>query len=285
MEKMESFTFMAALISLGLSSLFYLLQTVAVKKLQPALIGGASVVAGGAPRIWDFGRFATVMNVNGLVFLLFSIMTRWSVTGHGPFSSMYEFSIAFAWGIVGASLYFQWRYRSTVVSTLVIPLAVGFLIYAYFLPSRPTPLVPALQQSLLLTLHVAVAMIAYGFMAVGFGAAALYLVQRGELSWLPNREILDDMAYRAVIIGFPFLTLTLVLGALWADIAWGRYWGWDPKETATLLTWLLYGGYLHSRAVRGWKGNRSAVLIVFGFAAVMFTYFGNYIFSGLHAYG
>ncbi|MBM2826765.1 MAG: cytochrome biosis protein CcsB, partial [Dehalococcoidia bacterium] len=100
-----------------------------------------------------------------------------------------------------------------------------------------------------------------------------------------EEDVLDDMAYKAVILGFPMMALVLILGALWADIAWGRYWGWDPKETASLLTFLIYGGYLHARVVRGWRGQPSAALLVLGFAATMFTYFGNYFFSGLHSYG
>ena len=87
-----------------------------------------------------------------------------------------------------------------------------------------------------------------------------------------------------MVIGFPFLTLAILLGAFWANIAWGRYWGWDPKETASLVTWLIYAAYLHARAVRGWRGIRSAVLIIVGFVAVLLTFFGNYIFTGLHAY-
>ena len=92
------------------------------------------------------------------------------------------------------------------------------------------------------------------------------------------------MAYRSVVAGFPMMALVIILGAVWADIAWGRYWGWDPKETASLVTWLLYGGYLHARVLRGWRGRRSAILLVIGFAGVMFTYFGNYFLGGLHSY-
>jgi ABC-type transport system involved in cytochrome c biogenesis permease subunit len=87
-----------------------------------------------------------------------------------------------------------------------------------------------------------------------------------------------------VVVGFPFLTLTIVLGAVWADVAWGRYWGWDPKETASLVTWLIYGAYLHARVVRGWRGRKAAWLLVLGFGATLLTYFGNLFFGGLHSY-
>lgn len=285
MARMESFMFMASMITFGLSSLFYVWEVVALRRRA-----GTVVIAGGSGeaavyRFWEPGRFATMMAINGLVFLALSVLGRSIGTGYGPFSNMYEFSLVTAWGIAAVALYAQWRYRTPVVSAIAIPIALAFLIYAYTLPSRPSPLVPALQQSLLLTFHVAVAMIAYGAFAVGFGAALLYLVQRnGGVSWLPSAAVLDDIGYRTVIIGFPFMTLVIVLGALWADIAWGRYWGWDPKETASLVTWLIYGGYLHARALRGWRGTKSAALLILGFAATLFTYFGNYFLGGLHSY-
>jgi len=121
--------------------------------------------------------------------------------------------------------------------------------------------------------------------SVAFAAAILHLIQpEGGRRGLPKPELLDEIGYKAVVIGFPFLTLTIVLGAVWADVAWGSYWSWDPKETASLVTWLIYGAYLHARVVRGWRGNRAAWLLVLGFAATLFTYFGNLFFGGLHSY-
>ena len=151
--------------------------------------------------------------------------------------------------------------------------------------TRPANLVPALQQSALLSAHVASAVVAYGTLTIGFGAAVLFLIQnRRHSPWLPDAEVLDTIAYHSVIIGFPFLTLLIILGALWANIAWGRYWSWDPKETASLVTWLIYAAYLHARVMRGWRGNKAAVLLIAGFAAIALTFFGNYVFNGLHAY-
>ena len=98
------------------------------------------------------------------------------------------------------------------------------------------------------------------------------------------KDIFDIISYRSVVIGFPFLTLTIVLGAIWADIAWGRYWSWDPKETASLVTWLIYAVYMHARLMRGWRGKKTAILLIVGFGAILLTFFGNYIFTGLHAY-
>ena len=286
MAKMEPFMFMAALISLGVSTVFYLWYAGRMRRLaRGGVVAGGQAAPGEALLAWEPGRFATMMATLGLVFLTLSMAFRWVATGHGPFSNMYEYSQAWSWGIMITLLYFQRRYSFKVLGALVVPVAVFFLIYAYTLPSQALPLVPALQQSLLLTIHVAVAMIAYGTFAIAFGTAILYLVQRrGRVGWLPSSAMLDELGYRAIIIGFPLMTLTIVLGALWADIAWGRYWGWDPKETASLVTWLIYGGYLHARLVAGWRGTRSSVLLILGFVAVLFTYFGNYFLGGLHSY-
>jgi cytochrome c-type biogenesis protein CcsB len=117
----------------------------------------------------------------------------------------------------------------------------------------------------------------------------LYLLQGGgaerRFTRLPDAETLGEVAYWSVLVGFPLLTLGIALGAYWANSAWGRYWGWDPKETAALLTWFVYAGYLHARVLRGWEGHRAAWLLIAAFAAVMFTYFAvNFVFSGLHSY-
>ncbi len=122
---------------------------------------------------------------------------------------------------------------------------------------------------------MAVAIVAYGSFAIAFAAAALVpgpavhrlgLANRPEPGgWgLPRLDVLDDIGYRAVVVGFPFLTLTIILGAIWANTAWGTYWSWDPKETASLVTWFIYGSYLHARVMRGWRGKRAAMLLVLG---------------------
>jgi cytochrome c-type biogenesis protein CcsB len=132
-------------------------------------------------------------------------------------------------------------------------------------------------------------MLAYSSLSISFGASVLYLVQGGasggRFPRLPDRETLEEVGYRSVLVGFPLLTLGVALGAYWANSAWGRYWGWDPKETSALLTWFIYAGYLHARGLRGWEGNRAAWLLIGAFGAVMFTYFAvNFLISGLHSY-
>jgi cytochrome c-type biogenesis protein CcsB len=228
----------------------------------------------------------TFFSVIALLFITLTIVARANQTGRGPFSNMYEFAIAFAWGILVMGHFFQWRYKTGAVKNVGLLVALSLIIFAIVQHAKPEPLVPALQQSVLLSLHVASAIVAYGTFTIGFGAGVLFLIQnRSKLKWLPSSELLDTMSYHSVVIGFPFLTALIVLGALWADIAWGAYWSWDPKETASLVTWLLYAAYLHARVMRGWRGTRTAILLIVGFAAILLTFFGNYIFTGLHAYG
>jgi cytochrome c-type biogenesis protein CcsB len=230
--------------------------------------------------------FGTLMTWPALGFLTATLVFRTFATGHGPFANMYEFSIAFAWGAVLANAYFLRRYSQWTIGVVVLPIALALLLYATTVPSEVEPLVPALQNNLLLTVHVATAMIAYGAFAVGFAAAFLYLLQRdGRRRLLPGRELLDELSYRATLVGFPFLTLTIVLGAVWADIAWGKYWSWDPKESASLVTWIACCGYLHTRATRGWRGKRAALMLMVVFVATLFTFYGNLFFGGLHSYG
>jgi ABC-type transport system involved in cytochrome c biogenesis permease subunit len=199
---------------------------------------------------------------------------------------MYEFSVAFAWGILGAYYWFEHRYHQRILALFALPVALAMMLYATTISSVVEPLVPALQNNLLLTVHVAVAIVAYGSFTIAFAAALLFIIQPEGGRWgLPKPEILDDISYKAVVVGFPFLTAVIVLGAVWAETAWGRYWSWDPKETAALVTLLMYGGYLHARVIRGWRGERSAYLLLLGFAATGFTYYGNYFLGGLHSYG
>jgi cytochrome c-type biogenesis protein CcsB len=240
-------------------------------------------VASGQRR--SMALYGTYFTRLGGVFLTACLVLRTIATGHGPFTNQYEFAVSFAWGMIAAYVYFEHRYHVRTIALLVLPIAAGMLLYALSVGATADPLVPALQNNLLLTIHVAVAIVAYGAFSVSFAAAVLYLTQpeTGQPGW-PKPALLDEMGYRAVIIGFPLLTMTVVLGAVWAEIAWGSYWSWDPKETASLLTWLVYGAYLHARVARGWVGRRAAWLLIAGFASVLLTFFGNIFFGGLHSY-
>jgi cytochrome c-type biogenesis protein CcsB len=220
------------------------------------------------------------------LFLGLSMLLRAILVGRGPWGSMFEFGVAFAWGILGGYLFLGRRYPIRSIGFIPLGVALFLVTYALTLPAEISPLVPALHNPPLLTIHVAMAVISYGIFATSFGAAVGYLAQGKDdrFAWLPSHRVLDEVAYRAVIIGFPVFATLIVLGAYWASIAWGRYWGWDPKETSALVTWLIYAAYLHARSLRGWSGRPAALLLVVGFGAVLFTYFGNLFFSGLHAY-
>jgi cytochrome c-type biogenesis protein CcsB len=258
---------------------------VRAKRLELATQPAQSVqtISGGGAE--GIGRYGTVLGWLGASLLALSLVTRAMASGRGPFADMYDFSIAFAWGITLVYMVIDWRYRSRTLGLVVLPVALALMLYAASLPASIDPLVPALQNNTLLTLHVSVAILAYSCFAVSAAAAVLFLSQdRLRSRFLPEREALDEVGFLSAALGFPFMTLVLILGAYWANTAWGRYWGWDPKETASLVTWLIYTGYLHTRALRDWRGRRSAILLVLGFVAVMLTYFGNLFFGGLHGY-
>jgi cytochrome c-type biogenesis protein CcsB len=284
MDTIEANLFTIALFSVGISVILSLWGLIAVKTASGAGAGGRTMALPMASRLPTYLTLSTT--ILALVCITASLTVRAIQTGHGPFSNMYEFSVAFSWGILAVGLFFWWRYRIFVLNLLITFIALGLMIFANSLSSRAIPLVPALQQSWLLTTHVASAVISYGAFAIGFSAAILFIIRnRKNDSSQKEAARLDELSYHSVIIGFPFMTLVIVLGALWADIAWGSYWSWDPKETASLVTWLLYATYLHSRIVRGWRDTKAAILLIIGFAAVLLTFFGNYIFIGLHSYG
>ena len=296
MFKMSEYSLVAGLISVALGIACYGLAFASVRFARAraatvaagtgagtgAVGGSMTVVARGPSSLATYG---TLIAWLAFIFLTASLVFRTVAVGHGPFANMYEFSVAFAWGVMAMYVYFEHRYHQRVLGLIALPVALALLLYATTIPATSEPLVPALQNNLLLTVHVAVAIVAYGTFAIAFAAAILYLIQpEGGRRGLPRQELLDEISYRAIIIGFPFLTLTIVLGAVWADVAWGSYWSWDPKETASLVTWLIYGSYLHARVVRGWRGRRAAWLLIVGFGATLFTYFGNLFFGGLHSY-
>jgi cytochrome c-type biogenesis protein CcsB len=286
MFNLESISLVASLVGVVVTIVFYIFDFAGSRRSSAAVDdkrpGGRSMAT--EPR-GVLNLTARVLAALTLVFITLAIVFRAIQTGHGPFSNMYEFALSFAWGILVMGIFFEWRYKTAAVKTVGLIVALLLLIFALVQHAKPEPLVPALQQSLLLSVHVASAVVAYGTFTIGFSAAILFLIQnRRNSPWLPDKEVLNTISYQSVVIGFPFLTSTIVLGALWADIAWGRYWGWDPKETASLITWLLYVAYLHARLIRGWRGARAAILLIVGFVAILLTFFGNYIFAGLHSY-
>ena len=242
------------------------------------------------------GRIGTSLGWFVVFMLFMSQLFRAIVEQHAPWSNLYEFSLSFTFALLLCYLIFEARFHERVRAwglyvCLLAVITVGIAIYlgiAYNMINGSTQLIPALQDKPILTIHVSMAIFAYALFSVSFGAALIVLVQDGEgqrFAWLPSAEAADELGYKAVIVGFPLLALTLILGAYWANYAWGHYWSWDPKETSALVTWLIYAVYLHARGIRGWHGKRAAWLLTLGFAATLFTYYGvSFFVPSLHSY-
>jgi cytochrome c-type biogenesis protein CcsB len=242
------------------------------------------------------GRIGTTVGWFTVATLVLSQALRAIVTQHAPWSNLFEFSVSFTAALLLSYLIFEARFHERVrtwgiyvcalaVITLVIAIYLGS---TYNLISGSSQLIPALQDQPILTLHVSMAIFAYALFSVAFGAGLIILIQGGEgrrFAWLPSAEAADELGYKAVIVGFPLLALNLILGAYWASYAWGHFWSWDPKETSALVTWLIYAVYLHARGIRGWRGKRVGWLLVLGFAATLFTYYGvSFLVPSLHSY-
>lgn len=231
------------------------------------------------------------LGIGGFVLHSLSLTMRTVQSGRAPFTTMYESVSFLAWSCVLAVIIFERKFRLEKTGPYLWLVVVTLMALASSpaLPKDITPLVPALQ-SYWLWLHVSVTLLGEAFLAVAFVASLLYILTPEKKFSQPDHEArrrkLDQVAYRAVAIGFPLFTLgALVFGMIWASKAWGRYWGWDPKEVWSLITWLFYALYLHTRLVYGWKGKKSALIAVLGFLAALFTFFGvNYFLSGLHSY-
>ena len=232
--------------------------------------------------------FATAASWLMFAMLTLSLAFRWAATNHPPYANMYEYTIALGWGSSFFYLIFERAYGQRSLGAVLFPgIAALFTVSLLFFTPEITPLIPALQKNRILAIHVGMMMMSYSALSVSFGAAVLYLVQNGKRRFarLPSGALLEEIAYKSVLVGFPMLAFGVALGAWWANSAWGRYWGWDPKETSALVTWLIYAGYLHARGLKGWRGKRSAYILVLGYGAVLFTYFAvNLWVSGLHSY-
>jgi cytochrome c-type biogenesis protein CcsB len=242
------------------------------------------------------GRIGTIVGWMTVLMLFLSLLFRTIVEQHAPWSNLYEFSVSFTTALLLCYLIFEARFHERVrawglyvcvlsIVTLAIAIYLGI---TYNMISDTSQLIPALQDQPILTVHVSMAIFAYALFSVAFGAGLIILIQNGEgqrFSWLPSAEAADELGYKAVIVGFPLLALTLILGAYWANYAWGHYWSWDPKETSALITWLIYAVYLHARGIRGWRGKRAGWLLTIGFAATLFTYYGvSFFVPSLHSY-
>lgn len=292
---MEALALTTFWLALGLTAgavLFYWAHAFGVRVVWRRLAtnGDGGVTVATFERLPDsLARLASLSTWAAAAFLAISLFARWQAVGHAPWSNMWEFTVAFAGGIMLFYIVFERWYGQRTLGAFIQPVVLALMaVSVAFFPSDVEPLVPALQNQDLLAIHVATMIVAYSALSVSFGAGVMYLVQDGDrnrFSRLPKAGLLDEIGYRSVMVGFPLLALGIALGAYWGNSAWGRYWGWDPKETSALVTWLIYAAYLHTRGLRGWTGKRAAVILVLGFIAVLFTYFVvNLWVSGLHSY-
>jgi cytochrome c-type biogenesis protein CcsB len=250
-----------------------------------------------------FGRVAVAATVLGLAVQLTSLTLRGIATHRVPWGNMYEFASVVGAAAVIAYLVVlirlpQVRYLGMF---LLFPIVVLLFLAGTVLYAPAAPLVPALR-SYWIAIHVTTISIGTGIFLVSFVATVLYLVRRRwEISVeagrtptrfpvtlgsrLPVTDVLDRMAYRTVAFGFPVYTFGIIAGAIWAEAAWGRYWGWDPKETWAFITWVVYAAYLHARATAGWRGTAAARVNIVAFATMIFNFFIiNMVVSGLHSY-
>ncbi|WP_196832077.1 c-type cytochrome biogenesis protein CcsB [Mycetocola sp. CAN_C7] len=244
-------------------------------------------------------RVAVALTVLGFLLQLTATVTRGVAAERVPWANMYEFAMTGTLLIIAVYLAVlvrvDLRFLGTFITGLVLVL-LGIAAVNFYVEVVPLP--PALQSAWLI-IHVFVASLATAFFALGFALSVLQLVQHRRqligmdlqrlklkfLATLPSAERLENLAYRTNIVAFILWTFTLIAGAIWAERAWGRYWGWDTKEVWTFIIWVIYAGYIHARATRGWRGSRSAWLSIIGFTAVMFNFsVVNLFFKGLHAY-
>ena len=259
------------------------------------------------------------------VLLFFILCSRWIVAGYFPLSNLYESLLFLTWMLLTIYLYIEFRTKSKLIGAILIPVALLINGFANLTLStemqKSSPLVPALQSNWLM-MHVSMMMLSYATLIIGSLLCILFLVisnyQEVNLKLMENSSIplsnilldyyevklfsssnevselgklkllysLDNWSYRIIGLGFPFLTVGIIAGGVWANEAWGSYWSWDPKETWALITWLIFATYLHSRFTKGWEGKKTAILGSLGFFVIWICYLGvNFLGKGLHSYG
>ena len=249
--------------------------------------------------------------ISNILFML-TLSIRWISEGYFPLSNLYESLIFLSWGISFIHLIIEYKTQSRLIGSIATPLM--FFLSGFSSLTLPTdmqkalPLVPSLQSNWLM-MHVSMMMVSYATLILGSLLSILYLAfisfsgQKSQValenstgalstassvtySKLSLLQTVDIWSYRIIGLGFPFLTIGIISGAVWANEAWGSYWSWDPKETWALITWLVFAIYLHSRLLKGWQGKQAAILGSCGFFVIWICYLGvNFLGKGLHSYG
>lgn len=270
----------------------------------------------------QIGRISSII-ANLLLF--FVLASRWIIAGYFPLSNLYESLLFLTWTLLTIYLYLENKTKSKLMGAILIPVALLIMGFANLTLSpdmqKASPLVPALQSNWLM-MHVSMMMLSYATLIMGSLLCILFLViskyqevdlqlvdestlplynvmldyyeaklfspsdEISELGKLKLLQSLDNWSYRIIGLGFPFLTIGIIAGGVWANEAWGSYWSWDPKETWALITWIVFATYLHSRITKGWEGKKTALLGGLGFFVIWICYLGvNFLGKGLHSYG
>lgn len=238
-----------------------------------------------------FGLAASGLAWAALAVHTAAIVMRWVVSfelreGLGPFSNLFESLVFFGWTLMVIYLIIEIRTKNKTIGAFTLPLAFFAMLYAVWLDPSIKPLMPALKSNWLIA-HVITCFLGYAAFGVSAAISTMYLLGPGKTGEVNSSRALalEDLIYQTVAIGFIMLSAGIITGAIWANKAWGTYWSWDPKETWSLVTWLVYAAMLHRRFIAGWGGQRLSWFSLLGFACVMFTYFGvNFLLTGLHSY-
>lgn len=236
-----------------------------------------------------FSRLRRILLFGGFAAHSLGLIVRWveSYTlgfGHAPLSNFYESLVFFSWAVIFFYIVFGFFKKREELGTFVVLLAFLFMAYASFSPhinSQIQPLIPALKSNWLIS-HVITCFLGYAAFVIASVLAVPLLFSDAHRK--RNVTGLEEKIYQCIVIGFIFFTIGIMTGSVWAHYAWGRYWGWDPKETWALITWLIYAATLHTRYIRAWGGKSFAVMTLIGLVSVLFTYLGVNYLPGLHAY-
>ncbi len=234
-----------------------------------------------------------VLSIIGFSFHTANIIARYIIAGHIPISNLHEASSFFSWCIILIFFFLEYRYKLALLGSFVMPVVFMLMLSSSMLPRKIEPLSPVLQ-SYWFGIHTVLAFLGNAAFATAFGIGIMYVIQEhyvkskklgGLFQRLPDLQILDEVNYKLITLGFPLLTLAIITGVIWAESAWGTYWRWDPKEVWSLITWFIYAAVLHLRLTVGWRGRRAAILSIIGFCVVLFTFFGvNLLLKTLHSF-
>lgn len=237
-------------------------------------------------------RTATVLMGGGFLFHTAALISRYVETGYMPVTNLFESVSFFSWALMACYFIILFRVKALVLGSFVAPLAAILILFALFNIKEIKP-IPPILESYWFPVHVVFSFFGFAIFALAFCGAILYLIQedrikskrggRGISRGLPSLEVLDHLNYLCLSIGFPLLTLGIITGAIWASYAWGSYWSWDPKQTWSFITWLIYAALLHQRLNAGWRGRKAAKIAILGFLVVLVTFLGiNFIAPGKH---